>query len=90
MLRKLAFKWLGPYQISDVIKDKGTYILKKLDGLQLIDIFAGDRLKKFYYWQRLQQDHTLNLNYKKIPTLSDFLADDNDSDLSDTPNNFIF
>ena len=48
MLRKLAFKWLGPYQISNAVKDKGTYMLEELDGLQLAGTFAGNRLKKFH------------------------------------------
>ena len=51
MSRKLAFKWLGPYKISNTIKDKDIYMLKKLDGLQLAGTFAGYRLKKFYLWQ---------------------------------------
>ena len=32
MLQKLTFKWLGPYRIHNAIKEKGTYLLKKLDG----------------------------------------------------------
>lgn len=31
--RKLVFKWRGPYRISDLVKDKSTYILEKLDRL---------------------------------------------------------
>ncbi len=48
MSRKLAFKWLGPYRISNAVKDKDTYMLEELDGLQLASTFAGDRLKKFH------------------------------------------
>ena len=50
MSRKLAFKWLGAYQISDAVRDKGTYMLEELDGSQLAGTFAGDRLKKFHSW----------------------------------------
>lgn len=45
---KLFFKWLELYQIHNTIKDKGIYMLEKLDGLQLASIFANNRLKKFY------------------------------------------
>lgn len=48
MSQKLFFKWLEPYQICNAIKDKATYILKKLDGLQLVSIFVANKLKKFY------------------------------------------
>lgn len=29
---KLIFKWLSPYQICNLRKDKGIYILEKLNG----------------------------------------------------------
>lgn len=48
MLQKLAFKWLGFYRIYHIIKEKKTYLLKELDRLRLVNIFAGDHLKKFY------------------------------------------
>lgn len=82
MSRKLSYKWLGPYKICDMVKHKGTYMLEELDGLRLAGTFAGDRLKKFHPRQRLQLDHTPNLDNEEIPTLNDFLAGDS-SDLSD-------
>ena len=88
MSRKLAFKWLGPYRITNVVKDQGTYMLQELDGSQLSGTFAGDRLKKFHPRQRLQLDHAPNLNNEEIPTLDDFLAGDSDSELSDPPDDF--
>ena len=51
--RKLTFKWLGPYKITNVVKDKNTYILEELDGLQLARIFTNNKLKKFHPWQQL-------------------------------------
>ncbi len=48
MSQKLSFKWLGPYRIFDAVKNKGTYMLEKLDGSRLASIFVGDRLKRFY------------------------------------------
>ncbi len=84
MSRKLSYKWLGPYRICDMVKDKGIYMLEDLDGSRLAGTFAGDRLKKFHPRQRLQLDYAPNLNNEEIPTLDDFLAD-SDSELSDAP-----
>ena len=33
MSRKLAFKWLSPHQIYNLVKDKGIYMLEELNGL---------------------------------------------------------
>ena len=85
MSRKLAFKWLGPYRISDAVRDKGTYMLEELDGSQLAGTFAGDRLKKFHPRQRLHLDHAPNLDHEELPNLDEFLLSDGDSDLSDVP-----
>ena len=65
ILQKLAFKWLGPYQISNAIKDKGTYMLEEFDRLQLANISADNRLKKFHPWQQLYLDHTPNFDYEE-------------------------
>ncbi len=86
--RKLAFKWLGLYRISDVVRDKGTYMLEELNGSRLAGIFAGGRLKKFHLRQRLQLDHVPDQSDEEIPTLEEFLAGDSDSDLSDAPPDF--
>lgn len=48
ILRKLVFKWLGLYQISNAVKEKDIYMFEEFKGLQLACIFAGDKLKKFY------------------------------------------
>ena len=42
MSQNLAFKWLGPYRILDAVKEKGTYLLKELDGSRMAGTFAGD------------------------------------------------
>ena len=89
MSRKLTFKWLDQYQICNSVKDKGTYMLEELDRSRLAGTFAGDRLKKFHPQQRLQLDNAPDLGEEEIPTLDNFPASDDDSDLSDTtPNNF--
>ena len=48
MSQKLAFKWLGPYQISDTVRDKGMYMLEELNGPRLTGTFACDGLQKFH------------------------------------------
>ena len=60
-------------------------MLEELDGLRLAGTFAGDRLKKFHPRQRLQQDHVPDLEYKEISTLDNFLAGDDNSDVSNAP-----
>lgn len=53
MSQKLCFKWLGLYQIYNVVKDKAIYIFKKLVRLELVDTFVGNELKKFHFYPRL-------------------------------------
>ncbi len=84
MSRKLSYKWLGPYRICEMVKDKGTYMLEELNGSRLASTFVGERLKKFHPRQRLQLDHAPNVNNEEIPTLDNFLSD-GDSELSDAP-----
>lgn len=43
MSRKLAFKLLGPYKIRDAVKEKGTYLLKELDGSYLFGWYVCRR-----------------------------------------------
>ena len=50
---KLSFKWRGPYQICDAIKNKSTYMLEELHESLLAGTFEGDRLKEFHPYQRL-------------------------------------
>ncbi len=88
MSRKLAFKWLGQYQIYYALKRKGTYILEELDRSHLTGTFADDKFKRFHSHQQICPDCTPNLGLKVIPTLEDFLADDSDNNLSDAPASF--
>ena len=45
---KLDFRWLGPYRIAELVRDKGTYFLKELNGIRLSGTFAENRLKFFH------------------------------------------
>ena len=46
--QKMRFRWLGPYQVTKAIPEKGTYVLAELDGAELGGTVAGNRLKKFH------------------------------------------
>jgi hypothetical protein len=46
--QKMHFRWLRPYKVKEAVSLKGTYILKKLNGAELNNIVAGNRLKRFY------------------------------------------
>ena len=70
MSRKLSFRWLGPYRITDAVKEKGTYMLEELDGSRLAGTFAGDRKKRFHLRQRLHLDHALTLILKSCQILT--------------------
>ena len=46
-IRKLSYKWLGPYRVRKAIPDKGTYFLEEFDSTELASSYSGNRLKKF-------------------------------------------
>jgi len=46
--RKLDNRWLGPYRIRAIKKERGTYLLEELDGRELKLPFPGEMIKKFY------------------------------------------
>ena len=48
--KKLDFRWLRPYQIYNINKEKGYYKLKelKLNKVLLYRTFSKSRLKLFY------------------------------------------
>jgi hypothetical protein len=50
LYRKLDFRWLGPYKIFYINKEKGYYKLKELgpNGAYLQGMFLGNKLKLFY------------------------------------------
>ena len=45
--KKLDSNWLGPYRVREV-SDVGFYRLTELDGTNLEESVAGNRLKKFF------------------------------------------
>ena len=45
--RKLSYRWLGPFRVSQADQVKGTYLLEELDGTRMRGTYAGSRLKKF-------------------------------------------
>ncbi len=46
-IRKLSYKWLGPYRVRTADVEKGTYELEEFDGTPLPGTHSGNRLKKF-------------------------------------------
>lgn len=44
---KLEDRWLGPYRVREV-SEAGYYRLEELDGVELKEAIAGNRLKKFF------------------------------------------
>ena len=45
--KKLAYRWMGPYQVRNAIPEKGTYELEEFDGTLVPGMHPGNRLKKF-------------------------------------------
>ena len=45
---KLDYRWVGPYRIADLVRDKGTCFLEEPDGTRLQGTYAGNRLKFFH------------------------------------------
>lgn len=69
MSYRLSFKCLQPYKIYDAIKDKGKYILEKLDKTHLSSIFIVDKIKIFHPWWWFYLNYTFNLENKELPNL---------------------
>jgi len=44
---KLDNRWLGPYRVRKARKN-GSYLLAELDGTELLESVAGNRLKRFF------------------------------------------
>ena len=53
---KLDDNWFGPYRIREIPEDSTFYCLEELDGTHLTQSFAGNRLKKFFSREALQED----------------------------------
>ena len=39
---------MGPYTITDMAEDRGTYMLAELDGTALSGVYLGEQLKEFF------------------------------------------
>lgn len=89
-LEKLSFNWLGLYKVSNIVKDKSTYMLKKLNRLWLISTFTDNKLKKFDPWQQFLLYYAPNLDYKNISTIDNLFSDDNNNNLSDASGDFQY
>jgi hypothetical protein len=54
---KLEDQWFGPYRIRE-IGDSGYYRLDELDGTELRDAFAGNRIKRFIAGREVGREAT--------------------------------
>jgi hypothetical protein len=52
---KLDDNWHGPYRIHEIAENSTFYRLKELDGTHLAASFAGNRLKKFFSREALDE-----------------------------------
>lgn len=55
---KLANRWYGPYCIREAPEGSTYYRLSELDGTELAESFAGDRLKLFYSREETNREST--------------------------------
>ena len=46
--KKLDNRWMGPYTITDMAEDRGTYMLAKLDSIALSSVYLDEQLKEFF------------------------------------------
>jgi len=51
---KLQYRWRGPFRVKRANQEKGYYSLEELDGSEIRQTYAGNRLKRFVqrdgYW----------------------------------------
>ncbi len=52
--RKLKYKWRKSFRVKKIIQDKKTYLLQKLDEINLIEMFVENKIKKFHQKQNLK------------------------------------
>jgi len=52
---KLHDKWRGPYRIREIPENSTHYLLEELDGTPLAASFAGNRLKRFFTRNELDE-----------------------------------
>ena len=53
---KIHDRWIGPYRIREIPTDSTYYLLEELDGVELKENFAGNRLKKFFTRRELDEN----------------------------------
>ncbi len=73
--RKLKYRWRRSFRVKEIIQDKKTYLLQKLDETDLAEIFVENRIKKFHQRQSLKISSSASSN----STMNDHeLIDEND------------
>ena len=60
--KKLDNRWNGPYLINDLKELRGTSLLEELDGRVLEGVFSGERLKRFFPRQGVDNEEEKDIN----------------------------
>jgi hypothetical protein len=60
--RKLKYRWRESFRVKEVIQDKRTYLLQKLDETDLAEIFVENKIKKFHQRQSLKISSSVSSN----------------------------
>jgi hypothetical protein len=60
--RKLKYRWRKSFRIKEIIQDKRTYLLQKLDETDLAEIFVENKIKKFHQRQILKISSSVSSN----------------------------
>jgi len=81
---KLDDNWHGPYRIHEIAENSTFYRLKELDGTHLAASFAGNRLKKFFSREALDEERA---QLYVIIRVRDILEEDDDGNNGSNSNN---
>ncbi len=60
--RKLKYRWRESFRVKEAIQKKNTYLLQKLDEIDLARTFVENKLKKFHQKQSLEISSSASSN----------------------------
>ncbi len=76
--RKFEKKWFGPYEVTEVHRNTGTYLLQELDGTVLATRFPGKRVKVFY--RRSDEEYVIDTELEEEVQLGLEVEEDDEGD----------
>ena len=77
---KLDDNWNGPYRIYEIAENSMFYRLEELDRMQLAASFPGNRLKKFFSRETLDEDRAQLHNTIRVRDILEEGGDGADGD----------